>query len=110
MRTIISALNVASLLPMRAFVHSCREVRGPKPMLTQLHRQQGGHQLDTVPQVLQPDVLVGGVLVVVVVGDWRDDRRHAECAFDDVCRYGAANGRQLDGGSAGTFKDANDLL
>src|SRR5258706_5489622 len=41
------------------------------------HRKQSGHQLDSVPQILDADVLVEAVLIVVVIRDWNGDRARA---------------------------------
>src|SRR5665213_694345 len=62
---------------------------------TALHRQQRSHELDAVPEVLHPDVLVEAVLVVVVVGDGDDDRRRPEGPFEDVERHAGAHVRNL---------------
>jgi hypothetical protein len=42
------------------------------------HREQGGHQLDAVPQILQAQVFIGAVLVVVVIADRHHDGSRME--------------------------------
>ena len=46
-----------------------------------LHRQQCGHQLDSVPEILQAEVFVEAVLIVVVIGDGDGDRRGVQDIF-----------------------------
>src|SRR5438552_8367902 len=48
------------------------------------HRQQRGHQLDPVPQILDADVLVEAVLIVVVIRDRNSDRPRADRALDHL--------------------------
>ena len=60
---------------------SCRLMRSRLPRGG--HRHKRGHGFDSVPQVLQPDVLVLGVLVVVVVGDGYRDSHGAEIIGND---------------------------
>ena len=48
-----------------------REQRG---QLLRIHGHESGHGFDTVPEVLQSDVFILGVLVVVVVSDRNRDR------------------------------------
>jgi hypothetical protein len=57
------------------------------------HRQQGGHQLDAVPQVLQAQVFVIAVLVVVVIPNGDADLGYAQNACGDIgaratCSFG----------------------
>src|SRR5437899_2053114 len=75
-------------------IHGVREAFcGGDPGVMKLHRQQRGHQLDTVPQVLYPEILVEAVLIVVVIGDRHGDRRRVQDVLDHVERYAPAHGR-----------------
>jgi hypothetical protein len=53
--------------------------------------------LDPIPQILQADVLVGGVLVVVVVGDGEDQNRRVVRLLEEVHGDAAAEGGDADG-------------
>src|SRR3712207_7316935 len=53
-------------------------------------------RLDAVPEVLEADVLVLGVLVVVVVGDGDGDGRRAQAFADEREREAAAERRRED--------------
>ena len=57
-------------------VHSAARARG-KTASQGLHCQEGRHQLDSVPEILDPEVLVEAMLVVVVIAHPDSDRRHA---------------------------------
>src|SRR5258708_24751094 len=56
------------------------------------HGDEGGHGFDAVPEVLQAEVFVGGMLVVVVVGDGDADGAGVGGSFHGVERDGAAGG------------------
>src|SRR5260370_22924218 len=60
------------------------------------HGDEGGHGFDAVPEVLQAEVFVGGVLVVVVVGDGDADGVGVCGAFHGVERDGSAGGGEED--------------
>src|SRR5258707_7861527 len=60
------------------------------------HGDEGGHGFDAVPEVLQAEVFVGGVLVVIVVGDGDADGA-------GVC--GSFHGVEGDGGAGSGEKD-----
>jgi hypothetical protein len=60
----------------RASKSECRGVgrAGPASGCRALfHVHDGGHRLDAVPQVQEPDILVLRVLIIVVVGDGNGD-------------------------------------
>jgi hypothetical protein len=40
--------------------------------------KQGRKQVNAIPEVLKAKVLVGGMLVVVVICDWKDDERRRQ--------------------------------
>lgn len=48
------------------------------------HRQESRHQFDSVPQILDPKVLIEAVLVIVVISDRYHDRWRAKRAFEGV--------------------------
>ncbi len=67
------------------------------------HGDQGGHGFDAVPEVLQAEVLVGGVLVVVVIGDGDADGTGVGGSLHGFERDGAAGGGQQDDFAAGAL-------
>src|SRR5262245_48728095 len=77
--------KVTSLISSRAMA-LCREAK------LSFHHQQSRLQLDTVPEVLQPDVLVRAVLIVVVIDDWNLDRVRSQYVDDHVERDASARG------------------
>jgi hypothetical protein len=52
-------------------------------LLTLSHRHQRCHQLDAIPKILQPNILIFRMLIVVVVRDWNSDSDRAEMCSDD---------------------------
>src|SRR5437667_10028589 len=74
------------------------------------HREQGGHQLDTVPQVLYSEIFVEAVLIVVVVADRNHDRTRAKRSLDRLERQTTAHRWQLDGAAADAFDRPDDFL
>src|SRR5215469_11358142 len=56
----------------------------PRSAKLSFHHQQSRLQLDAVPEVLQPDVLVSAVLIVVVIDDWNLDRVRSQYVDDHV--------------------------
>ena len=38
-----------------------------------VHFQQGGHRLHAVPEILQAQVFIRGVLIIVIIGDWNGE-------------------------------------
>src|SRR5260370_15612598 len=73
------------------------------------HGDEGGHGFDAVPEVLQAEVLVGGVLVVVVVGDRDADGAGVGGALHGVERDGAAGGGEEDDLAAGALDRADNV-
>src|SRR5260370_14066055 len=69
----------------------------------------GGHGFDAVPEVLQAEVFVGGVLVVVVVGDGDADGTGVCGSFHGVERYGSAGRWQKDDFAAGALDGVDDV-
>ena len=81
---------------------------GEEPRL--VHVEQGSHRFHTIPEVLQPQVFIGGVLVVVVVGDRYGNRARLCCALRCSQRNAPAHGRQQDYRASCAFDSANDFL
>src|SRR5438105_9513557 len=52
--------------------------------------------VDAIPQILQAQVLVRGVLIVVVIRDWNSDHRRASAVLKQIHRNAAAEGRHAD--------------
>src|ERR1700737_2785668 len=73
------------------------------------HGDEGGHGFDAVPEVLQAEVFVGGVLVVVVVGDGDADGWGVCGSLHGVERDGSAGGWQKDDFAAGGFDCFDDV-
>src|SRR5215470_13082606 len=72
-------------------------------------RQQSGAGLNAVPEVLDAEVLVGGVLVVVMVDDRDPDDRRLELLEEQVHRDASAERRELDDRpSRGSLDRADD--
>src|SRR5512146_3165085 len=64
-------------------------------------REQRSENINAVPQILQPQVLVGGMLIVVVVGDGYADYRRVLLPFKQVHGHAAAQADNLDYRPAG---------
>src|SRR5207244_8874886 len=56
-------------------------------------REQRREHLDAIPEILYPQVLVGGVLIVVVVHDRKSDNGGTS-ALEEIYRNAPAEGRQ----------------
>ena len=54
---------------------------------------QRRHQLDYIPKLLNPEVLIKPMLIVVMISDWDHDRSSSERTFDHLRRYDMAHGR-----------------
>jgi hypothetical protein len=74
------------------------------------HGFQGGHRLDAIPEILQAEVLVSGVLVVIVVGDRHGDGGRVRGLLDHLEWNATTHGRQLDHGPVGTLDGCDDRL
>ncbi len=73
------------------------------------HGKEGGHGFDAVPEVLQAEVFVGGVLVVVVVGDGDADGAGLGGSLHGVEGDGAAGGGEKDDFAVGGFDRVDDV-
>jgi hypothetical protein len=73
------------------------------------HRQQGGHQLDAVSQVLDSEVLVKAVLIVVVVADRNDDGPRSERPRHADKGIAGTHGRDLRRRPAGALHGARGI-
>lgn len=99
---------------MRRAPHPCAAKlrEGPAEPFTKhslRHGHQGGHGSDAVPKVGEAEVLVGGVLVVVEVGDRDGDGAGIGGALHGFEGDGAAHGGEEDDGSAGALDGVDDL-
>src|SRR5215831_12832798 len=78
---------------MEGFAGSALAIFGA-PGRVQPH-QKRGKNVDAVPQVFKPQILVGGVLVVVVIDDRQDEKGRAENILEQIKRQAAPHVRQL---------------
>ena len=73
------------------------------------HGDSGGHGFDAVPEVLKAEVFVGGVLVIVVIGDGDADGAGV-CGSCDGVRWDSATGIwQKDDVAAGALDGFDDV-
>src|SRR5882762_70395 len=75
-----------------------------------IHCQQGRLQLDAVPEILHPEILVRTVLIVVVIGDGNLDRVRPEYVDDHVERNAAARSRLQHDGAAHAARRRDEFL
>jgi hypothetical protein len=68
-----------------------------------LHREQGRHQLNAVPQILNPQVLVETVLVVVMIADRHADTRNVQ-DLSTLATFGCVRRRSALGSVSTTKK------
>src|SRR4030081_900308 len=71
--------------------------------------EKGGENFEAVPEILEADVFVGGVLVVVVVRDGEGDDRDVVAVLEKIHRKAAAGGGQEDGIVTGGGHDGGEL-
>src|SRR5438270_11058598 len=64
---------------------------------------------DAIPEILQTDVLVGGVLIIVVVRDWQTDHWRVVRLLKKIHRDAAACGREKDRLVSGLRHDVRDF-
>jgi hypothetical protein len=72
--------------------------------------QQPRHQLDPVPQILHPQILIEAVLIVVVIGDRHHDHARSQRPHDAGERQTPAHIRELHGGTAHALHHADHFL
>jgi hypothetical protein len=58
--------------------------------------KKSGEDFDAVPEILETQVFVGGVLIVVVVRDGKGDYRNVVTALEEIYRQAADGSRQAD--------------
>ena len=58
-----------------------------------IHREQRSHRFDSVPQILQTQILIGGVLIVVVIRDGDSDGARLCSALHRSQRHAPSHGR-----------------
>src|ERR1035438_2767103 len=75
-----------------------------------LHGEQRRHQVNSVPEILYPEVLIEAVLVVVVIGDGNYDGARAERALNHIQRDTRSHIRHFHGGTARTLNRSSHLL
>ena len=73
------------------------------------HGDEGGHGFDPVPEIFETKVFVGGVLVVVVIGDGYGDGASVGGALHCIERDGAAEGRKEDDLAASALNSTDDI-
>src|SRR5580692_7185511 len=73
------------------------------------HGDEGGHGFDAVPEIFETKVFVGGMLVVVVIGDGYGDGASVGGALHCIERDGAAEGRKEDDLAASALNSTDDI-